>query len=109
VAPWAVAEWERNDPVALVQAGFALSRFDSNDWIGEVDVPTSVVVTTRDETVEPTRQWHLAQSIPGATTFPVAVTHRGCVDEAALFIPALLAACQAVDRPGVQFEAPAVS
>ncbi len=109
VAPWAISEWERNDPVALVQAGFALSRFDSTDWIRDIDVPTSVVVTTRDATVEPTRQWHLAQSIPGATAFPVAVTHRGCVDQAGRFVPALLAACRAVDRPGVQVGAPAVS
>jgi 3-oxoadipate enol-lactonase len=101
VSPWAVSEWERNDPVALVQAGFALSRFDSTEWIGAIDVPTSVVVTTRDATVEPTRQWHLARSIPGATAFPVAVTHRGCVDQAERFVPALLAACQAADRPGV--------
>ena len=72
VAAWAIAEWERNDPAALIQAGFALSRFDSTEWIAAIDVPTSVVVTTLDATVEPSRQWHLAQSIPGATAFPVA-------------------------------------
>ena len=65
-----------------------------------IDVPTSVVVTTLDATVEPARQWHLAQSIPGATAFPVAGTHRACVDQAELFVPALLAACRAVERPG---------
>ncbi len=101
VAPWAVAEWERNDPVALLQAGFVLSRFDSSDWVRTIDVPTSVVVTTLDATVEPKRQWHLARSIPGATAFPAAVTHRGCVDQAERFVPVLLAACQAVDRPRV--------
>jgi pimeloyl-ACP methyl ester carboxylesterase len=109
VAAWAASEWELNDPVALVQAGFALGRFDSTDWIGAIDVPTAVVVTTLDATVEPTRQWHLARSIPGATAFPVATTHRGCVEEAELFVPALLAACRAVDHPGVDVEVPAVS
>lgn len=108
VADWAVAEWALNDPAALVQAGFALSRFDSTDWIPSIDVPTSVVVTTQDATVEPARQWHLAQSIPGATAFPVAVTHRGCVGEAERFVPALLAACQSVDRPGAQVGAATV-
>jgi 3-oxoadipate enol-lactonase len=107
VAPWAVAEWERNDPVALLQAGFALRRFDSTDWIDTIDVPTSVVVTTLDTTVEPGRQWHLAQSIPGATAFPVAATHRACVDQAGLFIPALLAACRAADGAGVGLGVPA--
>ena len=82
LAPWAVAEWERNDPAALVQAGFALGRFDSTGWIGTIDVPTSVVVTTLDATVSPRRQWHLAQSIPGAECFPVAGDHRACVEQA---------------------------
>jgi 3-oxoadipate enol-lactonase len=108
VAEWAITEWERNDPVALIQAGFALNRFDSTEWISAIDVPTSVVITTRDATVEPSRQWHLAQSIPGATAFPVAATHRGCVDQAEQFVPALLAACQAVERPGLRLRAPAV-
>ena len=49
-------------------------------WIGTIDVPTSVVVTTLDATVSPGRQWHLAQSIPGARAFPVAGDHRACVD-----------------------------
>ena len=57
LAPWVVAEWESNDPAALAQAGFALGRFDSTGWIGAVDVPTSVVITTLDVTVSPRRQW----------------------------------------------------
>ena len=109
VAPWAIREWERNDPAALVQAGFALSRFDSTAWTASIDVPTSVVVTTLDVTVAPARQWRLAQSIPGATAFPVAGTHRACVDQADRFVPALLAACQAVERPQVDLDTRAVS
>jgi 3-oxoadipate enol-lactonase len=97
-APWAIEEWESNDPVALIQAGVALSRFDSRAWIGEIDVPTAVVITALDSTVSPRRQWRLAQSIPGSVTFPVQAEHRACVEEAELFIPALLDACLAVQR-----------
>jgi 3-oxoadipate enol-lactonase len=98
LAPWAIAEWERNDPAALAQAGFSLSRFDSTPWIGAIDIPTSVVVTTLDLSVPPSSQWYLAQHIPGATGFPVAGTHRACVEQAGSFTPVLLAACRAAQR-----------
>ena len=98
VATWAVEDWERNDPAALLQAGLALARFDSSSWIGSVDVPTSIVVTTLDTSVAPARQWQLAQSIPGARAFPVAGNHRVCAERARLFVPALLSACRAVHQ-----------
>jgi pimeloyl-ACP methyl ester carboxylesterase len=101
VASWAIEEWERNDPVALIQAGLALRRFDSTPWISSIDVPTSVVVTTLDATVPSARQWHLAQSIPGTRAFPVAGDHRACVERSRLFVPALLAACRAAQQPGL--------
>ncbi len=97
-APWAIEEWESNDPAALIQAGLALSRFDSRPWIGEIDVPTAVVVTALDSTVSPGRQWRLAQGIPGAVAFPVQGDHRACVEESSLFVEALLNACAAVQR-----------
>jgi 3-oxoadipate enol-lactonase len=98
---WAVEEWERNDPAALLHAGLALARFDSRPWISTVDVPTSVVVTTLDVTVSPARQWHLAQLIPGARAFPIATDHRGCAERARIFMPVLLTACRAARHAGL--------
>ncbi len=98
VVRWAVEEWERNDPAALIQAGLALGRFDATGWIGEVDVPTAVVVTALDNTVSPRRQWNLARSVPGAVAYPVQGDHRACVEQAPLFVPALQAACRAAQR-----------
>jgi pimeloyl-ACP methyl ester carboxylesterase len=95
---WAIEEWGRNDPAALIQAGLALGRFDSTGWIGDVDVPTAVVVTALDSTVSPRRQWNLARSIPGAVAFPIQGDHRVCVEHPWLFIPALQAACRAAQR-----------
>lgn len=98
-AAWAAEEWSRHDPVALVQAGVALSRYDAASWIGTVDVPTSVVVTERDLTVAPRRQRFLAESISGAGIFPVDGDHRAVADYPDGFVPALLAACDAAHRP----------
>ncbi len=98
VADWALEEWSRHDPSALVQAGLALSRFDSSGWIGRIDVPTAVVVTEEDQTVSPRRQTYLADGIPGAVAFPVKADHRACVEATATFVPTLISACEAVRR-----------
>jgi pimeloyl-ACP methyl ester carboxylesterase len=91
-------EFEGHDPAAVLQATHALSRFASHDWIGDVDVPTAVVVTTRDELVPPQRQRRLAASIPGAEVFEVDGDHSACVAAADRFVPALVAACESVER-----------
>jgi 3-oxoadipate enol-lactonase len=106
IPPWAIEEWERNDPGALIQAGLALGRFDSTSWIGTVDVPTALVVTTLDGTVSPRRQWNLARSIPGAVAYPIQADHRACVEQTRLFIPALMAACRAAQAPEAAVEEP---
>jgi 3-oxoadipate enol-lactonase len=102
VADWAVVEWQRHDPAALLQAGMALSRFDSSGWIGEIDVPTSVIITELDLTVPPTRQRQLASAIPGAVTYRVAGGHRACADQPDLFVPTLVRACQVATRQPVR-------
>ena len=95
-ADWAAVEWSRHDPSALIQAGLALGRYDSTEWVGRIDVPTAVVVTELDTTVPTRRQEFLADAIPGSLTFPVYGTHRACVDSPREFVPALLSACDAV-------------
>lgn len=109
MAPWAIEEWQRNDPAVLIQGGLALSKFDSRSWIGQVDVPTAVIVTTQDSLVSPRRQWRLAQRIPDAVAYPIAGDHRACVEQARLFVPALLAACQSAEggEPGAMAADPA--
>jgi 3-oxoadipate enol-lactonase len=94
-ADWAIEEWSRHDPSALIQAGLALSKFDSSAWIGGIGVPSSVVVTVRDQIVPPDRQWAMTRAIPGAVAFPVQGDHRVCVDAPERFVPALLSACRA--------------
>ncbi|HET9076761.1 MAG TPA: alpha/beta fold hydrolase, partial [Acidimicrobiales bacterium] len=62
-----VDELAGHDPRSIVQATAAIGEFNSSGWIGQVDVPTSVVVCTNDQLVPPIRQFRLARAIPGAT------------------------------------------
>jgi 3-oxoadipate enol-lactonase len=91
-------EFAGHDPASVIQATRALSGFSSHDWIGSVDVPTAVIVTTHDELVPPERQRKLAASIPGAVVFEVEGDHSACVSRPDLFVPTLVAACRSVER-----------
>ncbi|MEB2346220.1 MAG: alpha/beta fold hydrolase [Deltaproteobacteria bacterium] len=84
-----------HEPATVIQAAEALTRFSSHDWIGSVDVPTAVVVTTADELVPTPRQYKLARSIPGAEVFEVDGDHDACV-RCRAFVPTLVQACLSV-------------
>jgi pimeloyl-ACP methyl ester carboxylesterase len=88
-------ELSGHDPATLVQAVDALTRFSSHDWIGDIAVPTSVVVTTRDELVNPSRQYKLAEAIPGARVFEIDGDHNACVAHPG-FAACLVQACRAL-------------
>jgi pimeloyl-ACP methyl ester carboxylesterase len=89
---WAMRELRRGDPASLAAAAAALGRFSSHEWIGQVDVPAAVVLTTRDRAVPPQRQQKLADAIPGATVFPVDGDHLVCALGAQRFVPVLVRA-----------------
>ncbi|HEX9814240.1 MAG TPA: alpha/beta hydrolase [Myxococcota bacterium] len=91
-----MSEVASSDPITVGQAAAAIVRFDSTAWIGEIDVPVSVVLTERDELVAPTNQKKMAERIPGAVVFPVAAAHSACVTHPGLFGPALGEACESV-------------
>jgi pimeloyl-ACP methyl ester carboxylesterase len=96
LAEWAGDELRRGDPALIMQAASAVGRFRSSEWIGSVDVPAAVVLTTRDQLVPPLRQRRLAESIAGARVYPVDGDHAACVTAPRLFVPALVAACEDV-------------
>lgn len=89
-------EMAGTDPATLMQAVRALIRFSSHDWLSKIDVPTAVVVTTRDELVPPSRQYKLAASIPNAKVFEVEGDHFACARAVDRFVPALVEACRYV-------------
>ncbi len=48
---WVKGEIRRGDPSDIAAAGRGLSAFDAHDFAREVDVPTAVVVTARDQLI----------------------------------------------------------
>jgi 3-oxoadipate enol-lactonase len=75
-----------------------LGRFNSAAWVEEIDVPTSVVVTSRDHTIPTRRQLRLAECIPGSEVFHVAGGHGSLVLGADAFRPAFTEALGSVAR-----------
>lgn len=98
VAPWAMAEFRSTSAWAMLAAIDDIGRFDSAPWIRRVDVPTSVVVATRDRLIPTRRQRRLAASIPGAMSYDVDGSHAAIVLGADEFVPVLVAACRSVSR-----------
>jgi pimeloyl-ACP methyl ester carboxylesterase len=96
VAPpvWSdTAEIRGHDARALIEGGIELGRFSARGWLGDIDVPTAVVVTTDDHLVPVADQRHLAAALPGASVHEVAGNHFVCVGQPRLFVRALVAAC----------------
>jgi 3-oxoadipate enol-lactonase len=102
VAPWAMAEFRSTSAWALLAAIDEVGRFDSSAWIRRVDVPTSVIVATRDRFIPTRRQRRLAASIPGAMTYDVTGNHAALVLGAEEFVPVLVDACKSVTRRAVE-------
>jgi pimeloyl-ACP methyl ester carboxylesterase len=89
---WALAQWRSTSPWAVAQAVAALGRHHSTPWLSRIDIPTAVVVTTRDHVIAPARQRAIAARIPGTTVHEADCGHAGCVLQADAFVPAFLEA-----------------
>jgi 3-oxoadipate enol-lactonase len=81
----------------VAEAIVALGRHHSRPWLGEIDVPTAVVVNRRDRVIRPARQLALARAIPGATVHDIDTGHAACVLESELFVPTLVEAVATVN------------
>ena len=108
MARWLAAEAAQTQPRAVLEAASALGRFTSRRWIGSVDVPTSVVVTTEDQLVPPHRQLKLAGAIPTAVAHTVAGDHLVCARQPELFGTVLERACRLVADRALR-DAPALA
>lgn len=94
--PWVRAQLHRTSLVTALSAMHSGAAFSSHDWIGDVDVPTVVLVTTEDRLVPPSRQRRLANAIPDAVVIDLPADHGVCVNAPTLFADALLDAGAAV-------------
>lgn len=94
--PWAVQQVSHHDWRMLLEAGRAIGGFSARGWLSHIDVPTSVVITMRDEIVPVRRQIRLFETIHGAEAFRVDGGHDAVVARSEVFVPALLRACASV-------------
>ena len=92
-ARWARAQLRRTPLATAISASRAVCGFSSDGWIGQVDVPTAVVVTTRDRLVPASRQLKLARAVPGASVHEVDADHGVCITAPQMWARALLQAC----------------
>jgi 3-oxoadipate enol-lactonase len=90
------AEMSHTSMTTVAAAVAAVGEFTSHEWIGGVDVPVSVLVTTRDSVVPTSRQLKLADAIPDATVITVEGDHSVFVTSPRPFAEKVLEACQAV-------------
>ncbi|MGO8886910.1 MAG: alpha/beta fold hydrolase [Streptosporangiaceae bacterium] len=93
---WARAQLRRTTLATAVSAMQAVSEFNSENWISQVDVPTAVVITAQDRVVPASRQLELARAVPGASVHHVDAGHGACINAPQLFARALLEACWSV-------------
>jgi len=75
---WAAAEMRRHSYRAVAQAGVAVGNYDASHWLDQIDVPTSVIVTTKDRGIPAESQLKMARAIKGASVFPFDDGHLAC-------------------------------
>ena len=93
---WAADEMRRHDIRMLTEGARSIRRFDSRDWIRDIDVPTAVLRTNRDHLVDPNAQTELAALIPHARLIQHDGGHFSCSNPA--FVTPLVTACRDVAR-----------
>lgn len=72
--PWVAGEARRNDPLAIVQAGWALSKYDARPFAPALGKPAAMLLTTHDRLVKPRKQLELGRAL-GAYTEELAADH----------------------------------
>ncbi len=94
--PWAIQEASLHDWRMVLEAGRAIGKFNSREWIDEIDVPTSVVITMRDRVVPVRRQVRLFEGIHRAEAYRVDGDHDSVASHPERFVPTLLRAVSSV-------------
>ena len=90
IRAWARGEMRRHSSRMVMEAGIAMSNYKAK-WIKNVDVPTAVLITTKDRAIPPLAQAQMALAIPGASVHRVEDGHLLCAKTS--FAAPLLGAC----------------
>lgn len=80
LAQWGRQEMGLQSGRAMLEAAHAIANYSARHWIGDIDVPTSVIVTEDDAAVSPRAQLKMAMAIPGAHINRIDGGHVSCID-----------------------------
>jgi len=95
-----VQEAARHDWRMVLEAGRAIGSFRADEWLGDVEVPTAVVITMKDQVVPVRRQLLLFEEIPTAAAFRVDGGHDAAIARPERFVPTAVAAIHDVLERG---------
>lgn len=80
---WLRAALLRRDPTLFYEAGHAAWRFDSREWVAQLPQPAMVILTGRDQIVEPAAQRELAALMSSAEIVELAAAgHESILTDA---------------------------
>lgn len=91
------SHFKQHDWLRIAEAGQALGRFDSREWVQELDVPVANLVTVNDTVVSLRRQLNLAQFAGSMAVVPVHGGHSVPQVAPNRFVPRLLHAIEIVE------------
>jgi pimeloyl-ACP methyl ester carboxylesterase len=77
--PWAMSQIELHDWRMVLEAGQAIGNFSALEWLPEIDVPTSHIITLRDPVIPVHRQLKLYSEIPQAKAVRIDGQHDAIV------------------------------
>ncbi len=93
---WAIEEMSGHDWRQILEAGKEIGSFNSLKWLSEVDVPTSVVITTQDQVIPTERLQRLLDLLKDVDVHLVDGGHNAIYAEQRTYVPKLVAACNSV-------------
>lgn len=85
-AQWAWAAYQGRDPELHWASAAAIADFDSRGWVGELDVPTMVLVTARDQLMAPAAQRALVAHLQDAEVHTIDGRHEAPLTHADTYV-----------------------
>lgn len=89
---WGATEFRSTSAWSMPEVLGELGRFNSAPWITGIDVPTAVVVTSKDKAIPARRQRSMAAAIDGATVLEAPGGHASVVMNHATWMPVFMEA-----------------
>lgn len=95
---WAITQMSTHDWRHIIEAVSTLGSFNSLDWLGALDVPTSIILTLQDTVVPVERQQRLVEAIKHASVHHVDAGHNAIYAIREQYVPVLVNACLEVHQ-----------